>query len=78
LLATIPYKIFIGDWEAYYHTIFNFFLKSIAAEARPEEENKIDKFNVLLKAMIKIYIMELKMGNGDLRYFLKLNYFQNL
>ena len=65
LFASIPYNIFIGEREAYYHTIIYFVLKLIGAEVRPEEESNIGRLDAVLETKDKIYIMEFKMGSGQ-------------
>jgi hypothetical protein len=64
LFASIPYNIFIGEREAYYHTIIYFVLKLIGAEVRPEEERNIGRLDAVLETKNKIYIMEFKLGSG--------------
>ena len=65
LFASIPYNIFIGEREAYYHTIIYFVLKLIGAEIRPEEESNIGRLDAVLETKNKIYIMEFKLGSGQ-------------
>jgi len=65
LFASIPYNIFIGEREAYYHTIIYFVLKLIGAEVRPEEESNIGRLDAVLETENKIYIMEFKLGSGQ-------------
>lgn len=65
LFASIPYDIFIGEREAYYHTIIYFVLKLIGAEVRPEEESNIGRLDAVLETKNKIYIMEFKLGSGQ-------------
>jgi hypothetical protein len=65
LFASIPYNIFIGEREAYYHSIIYFVLKLIGAEVRTEEESNIGRLDAVLETKKKIYIMEFKLGNGQ-------------
>ncbi len=65
LFASIPYNIFIGEREAYYHSIIYFVLKLIGAEIRPEEESNIGRLDAVLETEKKIYIMEFKLGSGQ-------------
>jgi hypothetical protein len=65
LFASIPYNIFIGEREAYYHTVIYFVLKLIGAEVRPEEESNIGRLDAVLETNNKIYIMEFKLGSGQ-------------
>jgi len=41
--------IFIGEREAYYHTVIYFVLKLIGAEVRPEEESNIGRLDAVLE-----------------------------
>lgn len=62
LFASIPYHIFIGEREAYYHSIVYLVLSLNGAEIKPEDPTNIGRIDAVLEAGNKIYIMEFKMG----------------
>jgi hypothetical protein len=63
LFASIPYHIFIGDREAYYHTIIYLVLSLNGAEVRAEDPTNIGRIDAVLETGKKIYIMEFKIGS---------------
>ncbi len=65
LFASIPYQVFIGEREAYYHTIIYLVLKITGAEVRCEDPTNRGRIDVVLETANKIYIMEFKVGKGS-------------
>lgn len=65
LFASIPYHIFIGEREAYYHTVIYLVLKINGAEVRCEDPTNIGRLDAVLETANKIYIMEFKLGKGS-------------
>jgi hypothetical protein len=63
LFASIPYHIFIGDREAYYHSIIYLVLSLNGAEVRAEDPTNIGRIDAVLETGKKIYIMEFKIGS---------------
>jgi hypothetical protein len=79
LFASIPYNIFIGDREAYYHTIIYLLLRLSGADVRCEDPTNIGRIDAVVETVKKIYIMEFKMGSEqealaqirDMKYYEK-------
>jgi len=71
LFASIPYQIFIGEKEAYYHTIIYLVLKITGAEVRCEDPTNVGRIDAVLETANKIYIMEFKIGKGSEQEALK-------
>lgn len=65
LFSSIPYHIFIGEKEAYYHTIIYLILKLNGAAVTPEDATNIGRIDAVVESGNKIYIMEFKMGSGQ-------------
>jgi hypothetical protein len=63
LFASIPYHIFIGEREAYYHSIIYLLLSLSGAVVKPEEPTNIGRIDAVWETGNKIYIMEFKMGS---------------
>lgn len=63
LFASIPYNIFIGEREAYYHTVIYMILELVGADVRPEEESNLGRIDAVLETEQNIYIMEFKLGS---------------
>jgi hypothetical protein len=63
LFASIPYNIFIGDREAYYHSLIYLILRLSGAAIRCEDPTNLGRIDAVLESEKKIYIMEFKMGN---------------
>ncbi len=63
LFASIPYHIFIGEREAYYHSIIYLVLSLSGVTVRPEEPTNIGRIDAVMETGNKIYIMEFKMGS---------------
>ena len=63
LFASIPYQIFIGKKEAYYHTVVYLVLKLAGAQISAEDSTNIGRMDAVLETGKKIYIMEFKMGS---------------
>ncbi len=63
LFASIPYHIFIGEREAYYHSIIYLLLSLNGAVVKCEDPTNIGRIDAVLETGNKIYIMELKMGS---------------
>ncbi|MDQ1352734.1 MAG: family ATPase [Acidobacteriota bacterium] len=63
LFASIPSHIFIGDREAYYHSIIYLILKLAGAEVRCEDPTNIGRIDAVLETGNKIYIMEFKLSS---------------
>jgi hypothetical protein len=65
LFASIPYHIFIGEREAYYHSIIYLLLKLNGAVVSCEDSTNIGRIDAVLETANKIYIMEFKVGKGS-------------
>ncbi|MDQ1351377.1 MAG: hypothetical protein QG657_1679 [Acidobacteriota bacterium] len=63
LFASIPYNIFIGEREAYYHTIIYLILRLSGAEVRCEDPTNTGRIDAVLETAKKIYVMEFKVGS---------------
>ena len=63
LFASIPYHIFIGEREAYYHSLIYLILRLSGAEVRCEDPTNTGRIDAVLETAKKIYIMEFKMGS---------------
>jgi hypothetical protein len=63
LFASIPYHIFIGEREAYYHSIIYLVLRLNGAHVRCEDPTNIGRIDAVLETGKKIYIMEFKIGS---------------
>jgi hypothetical protein len=63
LLASIPYQIFMGKKEAYYHSIIYLILKLSGAAVRCEDPTNLGRIDAELETGNKIYILEFKMGS---------------
>jgi len=63
LFASIPYHIFIGEREAYYHSVIYLILRLSGADVRCEDPTNIGRIDAVLETAKKIYIMEFKMGS---------------
>ena len=63
LFASIPYNIFIGDREAYYHSIIYLVLKLSGAVVMPEEATNRGRIDAVVETEKKIYVMEFKLGS---------------
>jgi hypothetical protein len=63
LFASIPYHIFIGEREAYYHTVIYLVLSLSGAAVKVEDPTNIGRIDAVLETRNKIYIMEFKIGS---------------
>jgi hypothetical protein len=63
LFASIPSHIFIGEREAYYHSIIYLVLSLNGAAVKSEDPTNIGRIDAVLETRNKIYIMEFKIGN---------------
>ena len=63
LFASIPYHMFIGEREAYYHSIIYLVLRLNGAAVRGEDPTNIGRIDAVLETGNKIYVMEFKMGS---------------
>lgn len=61
-MASIPHQVFIGEREAYYHTIIYLVLKITGAEVRCEDPTNRGRIDAVVETENKIYIMEFKVG----------------
>ncbi|MCP5051488.1 MAG: ATP-binding protein [bacterium] len=79
LFAAIPYNIFIGEREAYYHTVIYLVLRLNGIDARPEDPTNTGRIDAVVETGKNIYIMEFKMGSEqdalnqikDMKYYEK-------
>ena len=78
LFASIPSHIFIGDREAYYHSIIYLILKLAGAEVRCEDITNTGRIDAVLETGNKIYIMEFKLGseNEALKQIKEMKYYE--
>lgn len=65
LFASIPYHIFIGEREAYYHTIIYLVLSLNGISVKPEDSTNIGRIDAVVETGNKIYIMEFKLGTAE-------------
>ena len=63
LFASIPYHIFIGDREAYYHSIIYLLLSLSGSMVKCEDPTNIGRIDAIVETGKKIYIMEFKIGS---------------
>lgn len=63
LFASIPYHIFIGEKEAYYHTVIYLILKLAGADVRSEDPTNIGRVDVVFETQTRVCIMEFKIGS---------------
>ena len=64
LFASIPYHIFIGEREAYYHTVIYLVLILTNAVVEVENPTNTGRIDAVLETENKIIIMEFKMGSA--------------
>lgn len=78
LFAAIPYHIFIGDREAYYHSIIYLILKLSGADVRCKVPTNTGRIDAVLETGNKIYIMEFKLGSEHeaLEQIKKMKYYE--
>jgi len=78
LFASIPYNIFIGEREAYYHSIIYLILSLSGIEVRTEDATNTGRIDAVMETMNKIYIMEFKMGSETeaLEQIKKMKYYE--
>jgi hypothetical protein len=78
LFASIPYHIFIGDREAYYHSIIYLLLSLSGAVIKPEDPTNIGRIDAVVETGKKIYIMEFKIGSEQeaLEQIKKMKYYE--
>ncbi len=65
LFASIPYHIFIGEREAYYHSIIYLALSLAGAAVNPEEPTNTGRIDAAVETEKQIYIMEFKIGSAQ-------------
>ena len=63
LFASIPYHIFIGEKEAYYHTVIYLILKLAGADVKSEDPTNIGRIDAVFETETRVYIMEFKIGS---------------
>ena len=63
LLASIPYQIFMGKKEAYYHSLIYLILRLSGVSVNCEDPTNLGRIDAVLETENKIYIMEFKMGS---------------
>jgi hypothetical protein len=63
LFASIPHNIFIGEREAYYHSIIYLVLSLNGAAVKAEDPTNIGRIDAVVESGNKIYIMEFKIGS---------------
>ncbi len=63
LFSSIPYNIFIGEREAYYHSIIYLVLSLNGASVQVEDPTNTGRIDAVVETQNKIYIMEFKMGS---------------
>ncbi len=63
--ASIPYDIFIGNREGYYHTIIYLLLRLSGVSVFPEEETNIGRIDAVVETKNTIYILEFKIGTPE-------------
>jgi hypothetical protein len=78
LFASIPYHIFIGEREAYYHSIIYLVLSLNGAAVTCEDPTNIGRIDAVLETGNKIYILEFKMGSEQdaLRQIKEMKYYE--
>lgn len=65
LFASIPHHIFIGDREAYYHSIIYLIMRLTGADVRSEDSTNIGRIDAVLETPTNIYILEFKIGKAQ-------------
>ncbi len=63
LFASIPHNLFIGEREAYYHTLIYLVLSLCGAAIKVEDPTNIGRIDAVVETQNKIYIMEYKIGS---------------
>ena len=63
VFASIPYHIFIGEREAYYHSIIYLVLSLSGVAVKTEDPTNTGRIDAVMETGNKIYIMEFKMGS---------------
>jgi hypothetical protein len=78
LFASIPYHIFIGEKEAYYHTVIYLILKLAGADVKPEDSTNIGRIDAVFETQTRVYIMEFKIGSEQeaLEQIKKMKYYE--
>jgi hypothetical protein len=65
VFASIPYDLFIGHLEAYYHTVIYLILKLVGIHILPEVHTNIGRTDAVIETDNAVYIMEFKMGTSE-------------
>jgi hypothetical protein len=64
IFASIPYNIFMGKQEAYYHTIIYLVFGLLGTHIQAEQQTNQGRIDVVLHSNQFVYIMEFKMGKA--------------
>ena len=65
LFASIPYNIFIGDRESYYHTVIYLVLRLMGVRIQSEVQTHTGRIDAVIETANHIYIMEFKLGTPE-------------
>lgn len=63
IFSAIPYNIFIGDRESYYHTVIYLTLSLVGVSIESEVQTHTGRIDAVLKTDTHVYVMEFKLGS---------------
>ena len=65
LFASIPYNIFPGDRESYYHSLIYLALTLVGIEISAEVQTNTGRIDAVVETDSQIFIMEFKLGSSE-------------
>ncbi|MCP5047277.1 MAG: hypothetical protein GY940_08900, partial [bacterium] len=65
MFSSIPYNIFPGDRESYYHTVIYLVLSLMGLTVHAEVQTNMGRIDAVLETNENIYVMEFKLGSPD-------------
>ncbi len=65
MFASIPYNIFIGNREAYYHTVIYLVMALVGLNIEAEVQTNAGRIDAVIHADETIFIMEFKIGTPE-------------
>ncbi|MGA1825974.1 MAG: AAA family ATPase [bacterium] len=64
LFASIPYNIFKGENESYYHAVIYLILTLVGVRIKTEVQTNIGRIDAVIESIKNIYILEFKVGTS--------------
>lgn len=65
MFSAIPYNIFPGDRESYYHTVIYLVLSLVGLSVQAEIQTNTGRIDAVLETGENIYVMEFKLGSPE-------------